>query len=131
MYAVTYIAKFAQNPGRKHWYAWEQILTYLKGTIDYGIVYEHDHDDIGLEGHYHKYKSVQQPSISFHPKETVDQLLQGMTDASHADDPDNCKSTTGYIFRMANGPIAWQTKLQESVTLSTMESEYVAACAAT
>ena len=89
MYAVTYIAKFDQNPGRKNWYALEQILRYLKGTVDYGIVYEQDHDDIELEGHYHKYKNVQQPSISFHPKETVNQLLQGMADASHADDPDN------------------------------------------
>ena len=78
MYAVTYIAKFAQNPRRKHWYALEQILRYLKGTVDYGIVYEHDHDDIGLEGHYHKFKNVQQPSIPIHSKGTINQMLQGV-----------------------------------------------------
>ena len=41
MYAVSYVAKFAQNPGRKHWEALENILKYLKGTINYGIIYTH------------------------------------------------------------------------------------------
>ena len=31
MYAVSYVAKFAQNPGRKHWEALENILNILKG----------------------------------------------------------------------------------------------------
>ena len=31
----------------------------------------------------------------------------------------------------AGGPISWQSKLQDCITLSSIESEYIAACAAT
>lgn len=42
------------------------------------------------------------------------------------------RSTTGYVFYLlANGPIAWSAQRQKLVTLSTTESEYVAAGAAT
>ena len=87
MFAVTYVSKFSHNPGRRHWYALEQILRYLKGTIDYGIVYENT-SNIDLQGHYTNHKNQQK-------QDRASQILEGMVDASHADDPDNCKSTTG------------------------------------
>jgi hypothetical protein len=52
-------------------------------------------------------------------------------DSDHAGDCDTLKSTTGYIFMLAGGPISWQSKLQDCISLSSMESEYIAACAAT
>ena len=100
-----------------------EYLKYLKGTIDYGITYTHQ-EDITLEAQCNikgEHRQQAPPHIS----------IQAQVDASHADDKETSKSTTGYIFRMANGPISWQTKTQETVALSTMESEYIAACAAT
>ena len=40
------------------------------------------------------------------------------------------RSCTGFIFFLAEGPISWQTRQQPSVALSTMEAEFMAACAA-
>ena len=51
-------------------------------------------------------------------------------DASIAADLDTRRSTTGYIFKIAGGPISWRSRMQTSVALSSMESEYMAASAA-
>jgi hypothetical protein len=51
-------------------------------------------------------------------------------DASHASDVDTRRSITGYIFFISGGPVSWQSRMQTSVALSSMESEYMAASAA-
>jgi hypothetical protein len=50
-------------------------------------------------------------------------------DASFAGDADTRRSSTGYIFKIAGGPVSWQSRMQTSVALSSMESEYMAASA--
>jgi len=44
-------------------------------------------------------------------------------------DLDGGKSTSGYVFMMGDGAMAWSSKKQLIVTLSTTEAEYVAATA--
>lgn len=38
-FAVTLLARFQLNPGPAHWKALLHVLAYVKGTIDYCIVY--------------------------------------------------------------------------------------------
>ncbi|KAG5877261.1 hypothetical protein JTB14_013996 [Gonioctena quinquepunctata] len=57
--------------------------------------------------------------------------LSGFSDSDYASDEDTRKSTTGYIFKLSNGAVTWSSKRQHSVTISTTEAEYVAACQAT
>ena len=57
--------------------------------------------------------------------------LDCYVDASHAVDIHTRRSTTGYIFFMSRGPVSWQSRMQTSVALSSMEAEYMAASAAT
>ena len=54
----------------------------------------------------------------------------GYVDADYARDVDTRRSCTGFIYFLADAPISWQTRQQPSVALSTMESEFMAACAA-
>lgn len=56
-------------------------------------------------------------------KETSDEVLQTSSDASFADDPETRKSTQGYLMKLFNGPIMWQTSKQKTVTTSTTEAE--------
>jgi len=56
--------------------------------------------------------------------------FQCYVDASFAGDVDTRRSTTGYIFKICGGPVSWQSRMQPSVALSSMESEYMAASAA-
>lgn len=48
-------------------------------------------------------------------------------DADFANDPDTRRSVSGIVFKYNGGVITWASKRQQSVALSTMEAEYVAA----
>uniref|UniRef100_T1JFP0 Mitochondrial protein n=1 Tax=Strigamia maritima TaxID=126957 RepID=T1JFP0_STRMM len=47
-------------------------------------------------------------------------------DASWAADLDSFKSFGGYILYLGDAPLSWGCKKQESMTSSTMESEFIA-----
>ena len=51
----------------------------------------------------------------------------GYTDSDMAGEPVSRKSTSGYLITYAGGAVAWQSKLQKCVALSTTEAEYIAA----
>jgi hypothetical protein len=95
--ATSSVAKFCENPGPAHWTAVKRILRYLKGTSDWGLL--------------------------FNPK---DDTLVGYSDADWAGDPDSRKSTTGYLFTIGGVPVSWKSKKQATVALSTAEAEYMA-----
>jgi len=75
-----------------------RILRYLRGTLDYAISFSED---------------------ARHP-------LLAYADADWAGDSDR-RSQSGFIFMYAGGPIAWSSKKQSCVALSTAEAEIVAA----
>jgi hypothetical protein len=80
----------------------KRVLRYLQGTSTLGITYR-------------------PPPLR----------LQGYSDANWAGDIDTRRSTTGYIVMLNNGAIAWKSRRQPTVALSTMESEYMALTDAT
>ena len=101
-YAVNVLPRFNTNPGKAHWTAAKRVLRYLKGTREFGVVYKR-----GGAAH-----------------------LSGYADADWAGNRDTRKSTTGYVFYMAEGPVIWTSVSQKSVSLSTYEAETMAGSAA-
>lgn len=97
-YAVNAVSQFSANPGRQHWEAAKRIIRYLKGTSTKKLEY-----------------SRQESSE-----------LVGFSDADWGGDPDNRKSTTGYVFTLQGGAISWNVKKQPTVALSSCEAEYMA-----
>ena len=77
-FAVNNLARFSSNPQKEHWTALKQILRYLKGTTNIGILYKQDGSD----------KCI------------------GYNDADWAGDTSDRKSTSGYIFMLSGGPIS-------------------------
>jgi hypothetical protein len=55
--------------------------------------------------------------------------LDGFADADWANNVTR-RSTTGNVFRYNFGPIAWKSKLQKTISLSTAEAEYYSASTA-
>ena len=82
----------------QHNMALKQILRYLSGTWSHSIVYK------------------AQPQH---------QNLYGYADAAYGN-ADNKKSTTEYVFLVADGAITWSSKKQIATVLSSIEAEYVA-----
>jgi hypothetical protein len=101
MFAASKLAQFNSNPSMQHYRAAKHLLRYIQGTKDLVITF---------------YRSPSFPAS----------VPTGFSDASFAADPDDRKSTSGYIFFLANGPISWQSNKQTTVALSTMEAEYIA-----
>jgi hypothetical protein len=97
-FAVGAVSRFMSNPGKKHWDAVKLILRYLSGTKDKCLC-------LGKGDAY----------------------IIGYTDSDYAGCADSRKSTSGYIFQIMGGVIAWRSRLQDCVALSTTEAEYVAA----
>ena len=54
-------------------------------------------------------------------------LVTAAVDSSFADCEFTARSTSGFVVWFGGTPVAWECKRQPLVTLSTMESEYVAA----
>ena len=52
----------------------------------------------------------------------------GYTDADWAGSVADRKSTSGCCFSLGSAMIPWQSRKQSSIALSTVESEYIAAC---
>ena len=50
--------------------------------------------------------------------------MVGFTDSDWADDPDDLKSTTGYVFSLGSGPVTWVCKKQQALALYLVEVEY-------
>jgi len=100
--AVSQLSQFLNNPSSIHMHAAKRVLRYLQGTATLGITYR-------------------PPPLR----------LQGYSDANWAGDMDTRRSTTGYIVMLNNGAIAWKSRRQPTVALSTMESEYMALTDAT
>jgi hypothetical protein len=100
-FAVHHLCRFMHKPETSHYQALLRLLLYLKGTFAHGIT---------LGG----------PAAP----------LRGFADADHKRNGD-CRSTSGYIFLLNQGPISWRSTTQRHPALSSCESEYVALSLAT
>src|SRR4051794_30220162 len=58
-------------------------------------------------------------------------ILSGYTDADWGNCPNTQQSILGFIFQINNSPVTWSAKKQPTVTLSSMEAEYMAMSIAT
>jgi hypothetical protein len=99
--AVSMVSRYMHAPGKGHWQAAKWILRYILGTVDVGLKFERVNSGL-------------------------DQILVGYVDSDYAGDLDKRRSTTGYVFTLAGGPVSWRSTLQNTVALSTTEAEYMA-----
>jgi len=103
LYTVGVVSRFMETLTSTHMKVAKRIFRYLKGTLDYGLFYSFSND----------FK------------------LHGFCDSDYVGDIDDKKSTSGFIFFMGGCAFSWSSNKQSIVTLSTCESEYVAATSCT
>ncbi|CAA7018890.1 unnamed protein product [Microthlaspi erraticum] len=97
-FSVGVCARYQAKPKQSHLQAVKKILRYVKGTVNLGIFYS----------------------------KGSNRNLAGYCDADWAGCADDRKSTSGGCFFLGNNLIAWLSKKQNSVSLSTAEAEYIA-----
>lgn len=95
---VGYCSRHQNSPNVNDYNNVKNILRFIKGSKGKGI-------------HYSK----------------GDKVLRGYCDSDFAGDPDTRRSTSGFVIWMNGGPIAWSSRKQSVVALSSTEAEYIAA----
>ena len=96
------------NPAQHHLQAAKHCLRYLKGTLNYGIIFN------GKNSYSNS-----------------DHFITAYTDASWGNELTDRKSTTGTVVKYNGNVINWLSKKQPTVATSTTEAEYMALGAAT
>ena len=101
-FAVGILSRFTAYPRTKHAKALNRVFRYLNGTIHIGFTYSH---------------SPSKSPIPF-----------GYSDSDYGGTvvKEGRKSTSGYIFFVAGGPVSWSCKRQSVVATSSTEAEYIA-----
>jgi hypothetical protein len=98
-YSVNQCRAYTSNPRAHHWEALKRIVRYLKGTMNYGLVYS---------------------------MEEGNDVLQAHCDADFATDVDDRKSVTGNLFIYYGAATGWKSVKQTAVARSTAEAELAA-----
>ena len=99
-FVVNTLSQYLVEPRRVNLVAIKHVMRYIKGTMDYGLCYIRDRDFI----------------------------LIGYTDSDWDGSASNRNSTSGRCFRLGSSMNSWQSRKQSSISLSTIEVEYIAAC---
>ena len=105
-WAVSKLSQHLSNPEPTDWVMLKHVLKYVKGTVDQKLRYSKSSNGLNLLGY---------------------------SDSDWASSIEDRRSTTGYYFALnASGPpIAWKSRKQPTVALSSCEAEYMALSAAT
>lgn len=103
VFAVGVVSQFMEAPTSTHLKFARRIIRYLKGTIDLGLFYSSSND------------------FNF----------VGFCDSDYAEDVDDSKSTSDFVFFLGDCVVCWISKKQTMVILSTYEAEYMAATSCT
>ena len=101
-FAVSFLGRFAAKPTTLHMAMAKRLLAYLNAYPKGTIHYPYTDGKVHLEGY---------------------------ADADWGGDKTR-RSTGGYTFLLNGAPISWSSKRQETVAISTMQAEYIAATAA-
>ena len=104
-FAASQLGQFTLNPSPEHLRYANRVLSYLQTTKYYAIEFSDPAANNALD------------------VEKDDEVLLVSSDASFADDTETQKSTQGYLMRLFNGPIMWQSSKQKTVTTLTTEAE--------
>ena len=96
-FAISVLGRFQSDPGMDHWRAAKKVLRYLQRTKDFMFTYR-----------------------CFDLLEVV-----GYANADYAGCADELKSTSGYVFMLAEGAISWKSVKQTLTASSTTQAEYV------
>ena len=96
-HAVSVVSRYMANPGKAHWHAVKCIFQYLQDTIDTFLEFGRQEDS-----------------------------LCGYVDSDYAEDLDQRRSLTGYVFTIGGCAVSWKDTLHPTVALSTTEAEFMA-----
>ena len=99
-FVVGVVSRFMSRPDATHWARVQWVLRYMVKTQDVSLMFRKQNDDKGFR-------------------------VEGYSDSYFGGDLDRRRSTTGYVFKVGGNTVSWKLGIQQIVTLSTTEAEYI------
>ncbi|KAK2068883.1 hypothetical protein P8C59_003499 [Phyllachora maydis] len=151
-YFLGWLSRSLNRPTKSHLNAAKNLFKYLNSTKDYSICFSCNGNTVADLGPKLSNSSNTTTKLSrdFHSKEGPRPLTTtsttivdsrnskgssrtsiinsslvpiGFSDSDFAGDKATSKSTYGYLYKLAGGPISWKTKRATTIALSTLEAE--------
>ncbi|KAK2073379.1 hypothetical protein P8C59_007667 [Phyllachora maydis] len=151
-YFLGWLSRSLNRPTKLHLNAAKNLFKYLNSTKDYSICFSYNVNTVADLGPKLSNSSYTTTKLSrdFHSKEGPRPLTTtstpivdsrnskgssrtsiinsslvpiGFSDSDFAGDKATSKSTYGYLYKLAGGPISWKTKRATTIALSTLEAE--------
>ncbi|KAK2071030.1 hypothetical protein P8C59_005487 [Phyllachora maydis] len=151
-FTVQWLSRSLNRPTKSHLNAAKNLFKYLNSTKDYSICFSYNGNTVADLGPKLSNSSNTTTKLSrdFHSKEGPRPLTTtsttivdsrnskgssrtsiinsslvpiGFSDSDFAGDKATSKSTYGYLYKLAGGPISWKTKRATTIALSTLEAE--------
>jgi len=97
-FSVGVCARFRANPKESHLTAFKRIIRYVNATVNCGICFSRE----------------------------TNLVLLGYSDANWTGNADDRKRTSGGCFYVGTNLVAWMSRKQASISLSTAKAEYIA-----
>lgn len=98
--SVSILARRVSRPTKGDWNELKRVVKYLKGTINL--------------------------KLTLSRVEQNNEIFFGYADADWAENKDDRKSNSGYIFKVFGGAVSWCCRKQSCVALSSTEAEFIA-----
>ncbi|KAK2068661.1 hypothetical protein P8C59_003291 [Phyllachora maydis] len=151
-FTVQWLSRSLNRPTKSRLNAAKNLFKYLNSTKDYSICFSYNGNTVADLGPKLSNSSniTTKPSRDFYSKEGPRPLTTtsttivdsrngkgssrtsiinsslvpiGFSDSDFAGDKATSKSTYGYLYKLAGGPISWKTKRATTIALSTLEAE--------
>jgi len=101
--AARELSQYVSGPTEEHWRAMRRMVGYLKGKEKHELILR-------------KPKTME---------------IVTYADSNYATNPDDRKSISGNVITIGGSAIAWKSKKQATVALSSTEEDYISICTAT
>jgi len=136
--AISKLSQYANNPAEIHYVALKNVFRYLRHTKTDGIYYWRKQkldSTLLIHGKLPKMYSEQKicDEVRLHEKdnsERTQNYLHGYVDSDWAGDVSHRRSITGIAIFFGGAVVAYKSKFQRTVALSSTEAEFSAACEA-
>ena len=112
----------------------KRIFRYLNGTLDYGLTYWRTtpHASLPSVPAPMRLQATVDLPLSHDVSEATEKYtptaVLGYVDSDWASDIRHRRSISGIVFKLAGAAIAWKCRVQPTVSLSSTEAEFLAAC---
>ena len=129
LYSVIKLSQYSNSPAAIHYTAIKRVFRYLRSTIDDGLHYWRQE----------KRPDLPEAVLPRIPNDNHDVKVpsgdpvyesHGFVDADWAGDTKHRKSMTGLGLFLAGAPVVYRSRFQPTVSLSSTESEFIAAAEA-